>query len=134
MQGKVWLFVSQAGNHHTALTLYQLVHPFLFCLKLVFELLGCGHDIDQIFVAPSFSFPPVLGEASDSVHLDKKGQTHPGQSVETIHSPTRVRQSDIVRDDGTMGVSTRVLAVRLRSRKDSRVDIQALRDTGDSQS
>jgi hypothetical protein len=73
-----------------SLTLYQLVHAFLFCLKLDLELLSVSHDVDQTLVAPGFRFPPVFRETSDSVHFDEEGQTHSGQCVETIHGPTRV--------------------------------------------
>jgi len=53
------------------LTLHQLVHAFLFCLKLDFELRSVSHDIDQTLVAPRFRFSPNFGEASDSVHADE---------------------------------------------------------------
>jgi hypothetical protein len=81
---------AKAMTDPASLTLYQLVHTFLFCLKLDFELLSVSHNIYETLIAPCFYFSPVFGEASDSVHFDEEGETHSSQGVETIHGPTRV--------------------------------------------
>jgi hypothetical protein len=54
MRCKRWFDYSsaEAVADHDPLTLYQLVHAFLFGLKLDLELLSVSHDVDQTLVAP----------------------------------------------------------------------------------